>query len=94
MSLPDPPGLDFLANPPEPVGQPAAPDPDDLLPQAVANGLLQLDGVDGAWIERDVHGQRFVVLHYAKPGQPGHLPRMVNGLAVRVVGGGPIRAGG
>lgn len=94
MSQPDPPGLDFLHSPPEPVGGPAAPDPDDLLPQPVADGLLKLDGVAGAWIERDARGQRFVVLHYAKPGQPGHLPTQVNGLAVRVVGGGPIKAGG
>lgn len=94
MSQPEPPDLDFLAIPPEPAGQAAAPDPDDLLPQSVADGLLKLDGVDGAWIERDVHGQRFVVLHYARPGRPDHLPGLVNGLAVRVVGGEPIKAGG
>lgn len=94
MSYPEPPGLDFLAVPPEPVGQAVAHDPDDLLPQAVADGLLKLDGVDGAWIERDAHGQRFVVLHYARPGHPGHLPTLVNGLSVRVVGGEPIKAGG
>lgn len=94
MTQTDPPGLDFLAGPPEPVGQPVAPDPDDLLPQAVADGLLKLDGVDGAWIERDAHGQRFVVLHYSRPGSAGNLPTLVNGLPVRVVGGEPIKAGG
>lgn len=94
MSHPEPPGLDFLASPPEPVGQAVAPDPDDLLPQAVADGLLKLEGVDGAWIERDVHGQRVVVLHYARPGRPDHLPALVSGLQVRVVGGEPIKAGG
>ena len=59
MSHPEPPGLDFLASPPEPVGQAVAPDPDDLLPQAVADGLLKLEGVDGAWIERV-----FRILHF------------------------------
>lgn len=88
--------LDFLQGEPEPVrpGASAAPDPADTLPQTVADELTRLDGVDGAWIERDANGQRFVVLHYSKPGQPGHLPGMVRGLPVRIVGGAPIRAGG
>ena len=96
MSEPSLPSLDFLESPPTAVGsQPdAAPDPDLVLPQATADALLALDGVDGAWIESDAHGQRFVVLHYAKPGQPAHLPATVAGLQVRVVGGEPIRAGG
>ena len=87
--------LDFLQGDPEPVGpgSTAAPDPADRLPQPVADELMRLDGVDGVWVERDANGQRFVVLHYSKPGQPKHLPEMVRGLKVRVVGGEPIRAG-
>jgi len=95
MNPPDK-SLDFLQGEPEPVraGSSATPDPADRLPQAVADELTRLDGVDGAWIERDASGQRFVVLHYSKPGRPKHLPASVQGLPVRVVGGEPIRAGG
>ena len=87
--------LDFLQGEPEPVqpGSAATPDPADRLPQAVSDQLMRLDGVDGAWIERDAHGQRVVVLHYSKPGPPTHLPATAHGLPVRVVGGEPIRAG-
>lgn len=82
-------------------GDPAAVPPqsplqgsDDVLPQALADELLRLDGVDGAWIERDEQGLRFVALHYSRPGRPSHLPSTVHGLPVRIVGGEPIRAGG
>ena len=87
--------LDFLQGEPEPVqpGSSTTPDPADLLPQAVAEQLMTLDGIDGTWIERDARGQRVVVLHYSKPGRPTHLPAIAHGLPVRVVGGEPIRAG-
>ena len=94
---PPPPELGFLAHDPEPVDPQlpqAQPDPADTLPQPVADRLLQLDGVDGAWIERDAGGHRVVVLHYSRSGTPTHLPPTVQGLPVRVVGGEPIRAGG
>jgi hypothetical protein len=87
--------LDFLQGEPEPVrpGSSATPEPADLLPQAVAEQLMKLDGVDGAWIERDAQGGRVVVLHYSKPGAATHLPASAHGLPVKVVGGEPIRAG-
>jgi len=85
--------LGFLAGEPEPVrpqaGPPAA---EDVLPQAVADRLLMLDGVDGAWIERDAQGQAVVVLHYSRAGHPAHLPASVSGMPTRIVGGEPIRA--
>jgi hypothetical protein len=94
MNLPR--SLDFLQGEPEPVrpdAQSAKPDPADVLPHAVAERLMALDGVDGAWVERDAQGGRVVVLHYSKPGRPTHLPATAHGLPVRVVGGEPIRAG-
>jgi hypothetical protein len=54
--------------------------------------LLALDGVEGAWIERDAQGQAVVVLHYGRPGHPSHLPASVSGMPTRIVGGEPIRA--
>ena len=90
-----PPDLDFLSGDPEPVQPQSAPhDSADVLPQAEADALLALEGVDGAWIETDTQGRRVVVLHYSRPDPPSHLPTQVRGLPVRVVGGGPIRAGG
>lgn len=97
-----PPGdLGFLHDAPEPVqpgprGQPggtASPDHADVLPQVRADALLALAGVDGAWIERDARGRRFVVLHLNSSGPTAHLPNTVDGLPVRLVGGEPIRAG-
>lgn len=92
----EPADIDFLRGAPAPVDPhslQAAPDPADVLPQAVADRLLEIDGVDVAWIERDAQSRRVVVLHYSKPGVPGHLPASVEGLPTRVVGGEPIRAG-
>ncbi len=87
--------LDFLQGDPAPVDpKQAQPNADDVLPQHVADALLQLDGVDGAWIERDAQGQRFVALHYSRPGHPTHLPTTAHGLPTHIVGGEPIRAGG
>jgi hypothetical protein len=95
MSAHTPLPLDFLHRPPEDVGGTAdAPGGDDLLPQATADELLQLPGVNGAWIEREASGTRVVVLHYIPPGRPDLLPREVLGMRVKLVGGGPIRAGG
>lgn len=94
MALPPVPAdLGFLAGDPEPVRPQAGPPAvADVLPQAVADRLLALDGVDGAWIERDAQGQAMVVLHYSRPGQPSHLPASVSGMPTRIVGGEPIRA--
>lgn len=88
--------LDFLAQDPVPVSPSdwATPDPADLLPQAVADALLALDGVDGAWIERTPGGQREVVVHISHAGARSAVPERANGLPTRVVGGQPIRAGG
>jgi len=93
--------LDFLHAPPEPV-EPAAPARQatraaaaaDSLPAATVERLMRLAGVDGVWVERDASGGRVVVLHHSPPGPAPHLPRVVAGLPVRVVGGEPIRAGG
>jgi hypothetical protein len=96
MNTPPPPDLSFLQGEPEPVGRArhagSTPSPDDVLPQNLADALLAIAGVDGAWIERDAAGQRFVALHCA--GTPVALPEHAHGLPVRVVGRGPIRAGG
>ena len=60
--------LDFLFQPPVPVA-PAAGEPiqrsssADVLPQSVADALLRLDGVVGAWIEREPGGQPIRALH-------------------------------
>ncbi|MFN3861107.1 MAG: hypothetical protein ACK4R2_06515 [Roseateles sp.] len=90
-----PPGdLGFLSLDPEPVGSQAQPTAEDVLPQPVADQLLRLPGVDGAWIERDAQGRRVVVLYYSRPGQPTHLPGEVEGMPTRIIGGEPIRAGG
>jgi hypothetical protein len=89
-----PPDLDFLSGEPAPVGEEAGgPSPDDLLPPSVADALLRLDGVVGAWIERDAQGRRFVALHLDHAGPAPHLPATAHGLPTRVVGGAPIRAG-
>ena len=88
-----PPGdLGFLSGDPAPVGASASPSAEDQLPQPVADRLLQLAGVEGAWIERDARGQRVVVLYYGRPGQPSHLPSQVEGMPTRIIGGEPIRA--
>ena len=91
-----PPGsTDFLDTDPLPVtrqvaGQGGA--AADRLPQAVVDKLMGMAGVDGVWIERDASGQRVVVLHYSPKGATAHLPRTVEGLPTRIVGGEPIRA--
>lgn len=86
--------LGFLTGAPEPVGAEAHPSPEDILSQPVADRLLQLPGVDGAWIEKDAQGRRVVVLYYSRPGPASHLPAEVEGMPTRVIGGEPIRAGG
>ena len=88
--------LDFLQGDPVPVrASNSSLDPADLLPQHIADQLLNLPGVDGAWIERQANGSRRVVLHVStNSGLPGALPTMVEGLPVMIVGGEPIRAGG
>jgi hypothetical protein len=92
MNTPD---LKFLQGEPEPVGpQGSTPSPEDVLPPAVAEALMLIEGVDGAWIERDAAGQRFVALHCRSAQHARHLPATAHGLPVRVVGSGPIRAGG
>ena len=87
---------DFLLANPQPVvaGAYAIPDPDDLLPQREANQLLSIDGVDGAWIERTADGGREVVVHISRPDARARVPASAHGLATRIVGGRPIRAGG
>ena len=88
-----PPGLDFLRGEPQPVDESRAPAAaEDVLPQDVADRLLRLSGVDGAWIETDSRGRRVVVLHYSLPGRPNHLPPSVRGMPVKIVGGEPISA--
>lgn len=85
-----------LSQPPVPVqagdGN-TAPDPADLLPQHVADALLKVAGVAGAWIERDAQGKRFVAVHCDSPGRPAALPVSAHGLPIRIVGHAPIRAG-
>lgn len=93
-SLP-PKSLDFLASQPVPVIGQSARSPDaaaDSLPKTIVEDLMRLPGVDGVWIERDVSGRRVVVLHYTPGGATNHLPRSVEGLPTRIVGGEPIRA--
>lgn len=86
--------LDFLSAEPAPVPPGAAPAEDaaDRLPAKQVAALMALRGVDGVWIEREVGGQRVVVIHYTPLDQPTHLPLQVNGLPTRIVGGEPIRA--
>lgn len=98
MSIPPkaavpPSDLGFLVGEPTPVRPATGETAKDVLPQALADELLRLPGVEGAWLERDEQGQPFVVLYYARPGHPTHLPTRVNGLPTRIVGGEPIRAG-
>lgn len=64
----------------------------DVLPQSVADALLQLDGVVGVWMERDSEGHPFVILHTSRITGLQHLPDTVEGMAVRLVGGEPILA--
>jgi len=64
----------------------------DVLPQSVADALLQLDGVVGVWMERDPGGQPVVILHTSRQSDLQHLPDTVEGMPVRRVGGEPIRA--
>ena len=87
--------LDFLRGAPAPVvpGPAPAEDPADRLPAAVVEQLMRNPGVDGVWIERDASGARVVVLHYTPKGSTAHLPKTVQGLPTRIVGGEPIRAG-
>ena len=88
--------LDFLQGDPAPVA-PAprtAEDPADRLPAATVSKLMKLAGVDGVWVERLPSGERVVVLHHTPKGSTAHLPKQVNGMATKVVGGEPIRAGG
>jgi hypothetical protein len=87
--------LDFLTSDPVPVTDPGTgvvDDAADRLPQALIDQLMLLRGVDGVWIERDVLGQRVVVLHYTPGGAALHLPTSVQGMPTRIVGGEPIRA--
>ncbi len=96
MTRPSTPGpLDFLKGDPAPVapGAAAPEDPADRLPQATVNRLMAIPGVDGVWVERVPGGQRVVVLHYTPKGTTAHLPRQVDGMPTRIVGGEPIRAG-
>lgn len=94
MSKPDP--LDFLHQPAQPVtpGTQVAADAADVLPQQVADQLLRIAGVEGAWIEREADGTRSVVVHVSTPGRPAGLPATIYGLPLRVVGHEPIRAQG
>lgn len=95
MTTLDPTFLNMLQSDPTPVGPDQPVDlSDSTLPQSVADNLLELPGVDGAWIESEPSGERVVVLHYTPPGRPELLPRRVDGLRVKIVGGEPIRAGG
>lgn len=88
---PEPP--DFLSGDPAPVTPGGdTPQAGDSLPQDVADHLLGLPGIDGAWIERDAQGGRVVVLHCSLPEPPAGLPRQVDGLPTRIIGGEPIRA--
>ena len=94
MSGFNPTDLGFLQGDPAPVSQRAAsarPNPLDVLPQDTADELLRLDGVVGAWIERDEHGQRYVALHTSRPMPASALPAHAAGLPTRIVGGEPIR---
>jgi hypothetical protein len=89
--------LDFLSGPPAPVvedlgGPIERPLDAESLPQPVIDRLMGLDGVDGVWMERDSCGERVVVLHYSPSTHPRHLPGQVEGMAVKIVGGDPIRA--
>lgn len=94
MSKPDP--LDFLHEPVQPTAASGrvAPDPADILPQQVADQLLRIAGVEGAWIEREADGSRTVVVHVSTPDRPAGLPATISGLPLRVQGHEPIRAQG
>ena len=93
---PPPRSLDFLQGEPAPVSRSAAEaavDPADVLAQSTADHLLTLDDVVGAWIERDAQGRREVCVHVSRPGGGAGVPRFVDGMPTRLVGGAPIRAG-
>lgn len=88
--------LDFLSKPPTPVravrGEAIERSSSaDALPQSLADSLLRLDGVVGVWLERDPDGKPEVVLHTSRRTDLKHLPARVEGMAVRLVGGDPIR---
>ena len=88
--------LDFLQGDPAPVARADAQarvDPADVLAQPSADRLLAIDDVVGAWIERDAHGKREVCVHVSRPGGGAGVPRVVDGMPTRIVGGEPIRAG-
>lgn len=86
--------LDFLKGEPEPVQPGTTPSEDTSvrLPQDVIDRLMQLRGVDGVWIERRADGSSIVVLHYTPKGPAPHLPKQVEGMPTRIIGGEPIRA--
>lgn len=95
MTSPSKPGpLDFLKGDPVPVSPAAAApeDPADRLPEATVKRLMAINGVDGVWLERIPGGKRVVVLHYTPKGSTTHLPKQVDGMPTRIVGGEPIRA--
>lgn len=86
------PPIDFLAGDPVPVvSSPAVTPGADRLPQPVIDELMKISGVDGVWLEKDPGGP-VVVLHYTPGGNTSHLPRQVQGMPTRIVGGEPIRA--
>jgi hypothetical protein len=90
------PDLTFLTQAPlplQPGDEPFEVNPDDLLPQHVADELLKISSVVGAWIERDAQGKRFVAVHCDRAGRPAALPVSAHGLPIRIVGHAPIRAG-
>jgi hypothetical protein len=89
--------LDFLSRPPTPVRAVGGEAIErsfsaDVLPQSLADSLLRLDGVVGVWLERDPDGKPEVILHTSRLTDLQHLPARVEGMAVRLVGGDPIRA--
>jgi hypothetical protein len=91
-----PPDLEFLQREPEPVrvssegaqGQ----DPDDVLSPRIAERLLRIPGVAGAWLERNGAGAREVVVYMLHSGAPRDVPACVAGITTRVVVGERIRA--
>ncbi len=91
-----PPDLEFLQREPEPVGASSkaalADDPDDILSPRIAERMLRIPGVAGAWLERNGAGVRELVVYMLKSGVPEDVPTKVAGFTTRVVVGEPIRA--
>jgi hypothetical protein len=88
--------LDFLSGDPTPVGaQPSGSEASAAeLPPEVVDSLMRIPGVDGVWVEITANGRREVVLYVTNLRDKPAVPRTIQGMPTRVIGGEPIRAEG